>query len=314
MNWLANVFTTSLNIAGRIFYETHLAPLLRMQGFFNEVALDFVTANGERLPVLVNAVERRGSDANVLFTRLTIFNATDRRRYERELVEARAAAEDAKKQVQSLNDDLERRIREALSERIHVEGELTQSKTLEVLAQERLRKEVALSELREQFIAVLGHDLRNPLAAISSASALLLRQPQSEKSVAVIGMMRSSVVRMSALIDNLLDFARARMGLGFSLTKIAEDSLKDTLNEVLDEFKSIAPERTFEAAFSITKSVSFDKSRIAQLFSNLLSNALTYGSADKPIRLSASTNFETLELSVANAGEQISEDAKERLF
>ena len=46
-----------LNIAGRIFYETHFAPLLRMQGFFNEVALDLVTREGSRLPVLVNAAE-----------------------------------------------------------------------------------------------------------------------------------------------------------------------------------------------------------------------------------------------------------------
>jgi phosphoserine phosphatase RsbU/P len=47
-----------LNIGGRIFYETHFAPLLRMQGFFNEVALDFVTKEGRSLPVLVNARER----------------------------------------------------------------------------------------------------------------------------------------------------------------------------------------------------------------------------------------------------------------
>ena len=48
-----------LNIAGRIFYETHFAPLLRMQGFFNEVALDFVTQKAIVLPALVNAAERR---------------------------------------------------------------------------------------------------------------------------------------------------------------------------------------------------------------------------------------------------------------
>ena len=51
-----------LNIAGRMFYETHIAPLLRMQGFFNEVALDLVTQNGDRLPVIANAAERRAAD------------------------------------------------------------------------------------------------------------------------------------------------------------------------------------------------------------------------------------------------------------
>jgi sigma-B regulation protein RsbU (phosphoserine phosphatase) len=77
-----------LNIAGRIFFETHFAPLLRMQGFFNEVALDLVKKDGEALPVLVNAAERTSVDGKPQFIRLTVFNATDRRRYERELLKA----------------------------------------------------------------------------------------------------------------------------------------------------------------------------------------------------------------------------------
>ena len=81
-----------LNTAGRIFYETHFAPLLRMQGYFNEVALDLVTSEGTTLLVLANAMERRSANGELLFTRVTLFQATERRRYERELVEARAAA------------------------------------------------------------------------------------------------------------------------------------------------------------------------------------------------------------------------------
>ncbi len=74
-----------LNMAGRIYFETHIAPLLRMQGFFSEFALDFETAAGERLPVIANAAERRNPDGAVLFTALVVIKATDRRRYEREL-------------------------------------------------------------------------------------------------------------------------------------------------------------------------------------------------------------------------------------
>jgi sigma-B regulation protein RsbU (phosphoserine phosphatase) len=77
-------------MAGRIYYETHIAPLLRMQGFFNEFALDFETAAGERLPVIANASERCDTDGGHLFTAVVIIKATDRRRYERELVESRS--------------------------------------------------------------------------------------------------------------------------------------------------------------------------------------------------------------------------------
>lgn len=81
-------FQDILNIAGKIYYETHFAPLLRMQGFFHEVALDLVRADGVVMPVLVNAVERRDSTGGLRFIRMTIFNASDRRRYEAELLEA----------------------------------------------------------------------------------------------------------------------------------------------------------------------------------------------------------------------------------
>lgn len=136
-------FSELLNMAGRIFYETHFAPLLRMQGFFNEVALDLVTKPGKSLPVLVNAAERRGGGDRHLFTRLTVFNATDRRRYERELVNARAAL------------------------------------------QASLLDERATSALREQFIAVLSHDLRNPLSAIIGGAELLMKTPLNERAQAM---------------------------------------------------------------------------------------------------------------------------------
>src|SRR5919199_2804746 len=62
-------FPDLLNTAGKIYYETHFAPLLRMQGFFNEVALDLIKKNGESFPVLVNAGERRDADGRAQFIR-----------------------------------------------------------------------------------------------------------------------------------------------------------------------------------------------------------------------------------------------------
>ena len=157
-----------LNVAGRMFYETHFAPLLRMQGFFNEVALDVVTANGKTLPMLVNARERRDPDGNLVFTRVTLFAAAERRRYERELVEAEAAAEAARLQLAMLNEELEKRVSEVVAQRLAAELGLTETEV-------SLTEERATAELREQFIAVLGHDLRNPVAAINAATRILLQ-------------------------------------------------------------------------------------------------------------------------------------------
>ena len=149
-----------LNIAGRIFYETHFAPLLRMQGFFNEVALDLVKKDGEPFPVLVNAAERTDAEGKPLFIRLTVFNATDRRRYERELLKARD-------ELKALAATLEQRVAEATAEQLRSDTALTSQ-----------REE---AELREQFIAVLGHDLRNPLASISAGTRLIQKSKLDEQ-------------------------------------------------------------------------------------------------------------------------------------
>lgn len=86
-------FVDLLTGGGRIYHETHYAPMLRMQGSAREIALDLVRADGTRLPVLVNAVlERDGTDAPVV-VRAAVFDATDRRQYERELLLAKQRAE-----------------------------------------------------------------------------------------------------------------------------------------------------------------------------------------------------------------------------
>ncbi|MBX9930187.1 MAG: PAS domain S-box protein [Methylobacterium sp.] len=110
-------FLDLLNIAGKIYYETHFAPLLRMQGFFNEVALDLVRADGTTLPVLVNAVVRRDDSDDIRFIRITIFNASDRRRYEHDLLEARRTADQATAALQDLNLTLEAQVAKRTAQR-----------------------------------------------------------------------------------------------------------------------------------------------------------------------------------------------------
>src|SRR5918993_2696038 len=88
-------FQDLLNVGGRIFHETHFAPLLHMQGAVSEISLDLVTKSGALLPVLVNSVQKRDDTGRPLLNRTTVFNATDRRRFERELQIARKRAEES---------------------------------------------------------------------------------------------------------------------------------------------------------------------------------------------------------------------------
>jgi phosphoserine phosphatase RsbU/P len=264
-----------LNIAGRVYYETHIAPLLRMQGFFNEFALDFVTEGGDRLPVLANAVEQRGVEGALIATRLVVIRAADRRRYERELVDARASA------TKSLDSERE------------------------------------TATLREQFIAVLGHDLRSPLAAIDGGLAMLrrsgaLRAAPSE--LGVLDMINATTSRMSRLIDNLLDFARGRLGGGITLARHASAPLAPVLAQIVDELRTAFPGRVIETSIAITQPVDCDRDRMGQLVSNLLGNALAHGASDRPVRMGTSTEAGMFKLWVANEGTAIPEAAMLRLF
>lgn len=276
---LGKKFHDLLNIAGRMFYETHIAPLLRMQGFFNEVAIDLITANGDRLPVIANAAERRDADGNAISIRITLLKATDRRRYEQELLEAR---------------DL--------------------SRALQAATEAKLRDEQQTSELREQFIAVLGHDLRNPLAALSAGARILSRMPKDETETSVLHMMEATVHRMAGLIDNVLDFARGRLGGGITLSRDTRKPLEPVIRQVVDELRSVMPDRVIETSFHIVDPVNCDRTRIGQMVSNLLGNALTHGASDRPIQVFASTADEMFELSITNQGVPISPAAMDRLF
>ncbi|MGA5798189.1 PP2C family protein-serine/threonine phosphatase [Streptomyces cellulosae] len=94
-------FSDLLTVGGRLYHETHFAPLLRMQGHLGGVALEMRTAAGPRLPVLVTSTLKRGPDGEPLLIRTTVFDATDRRSYEQELLRARRAADEAREQAEA---------------------------------------------------------------------------------------------------------------------------------------------------------------------------------------------------------------------
>ena len=169
------------------------------------------------------------------------------------------------------------------------------------------------SELREQFVAVLGHDLRNPLSAITSGLRLLRKTPLNDRAVQLTDMMGVSTDRMSALITDIMDLARSRLGGGLSLNR-APEPLEPVLRGVIAELVTAMPERVVETDCALQQPVDCDRGRLAQIFSNLLGNALTHGSVDRPVRVRAVSGAEGFEFSVANEGPPIPSTDLPRLF
>ncbi|MFG2308686.1 PP2C family protein-serine/threonine phosphatase [Streptomyces sp. NPDC048566] len=116
LNWLGHRredllhrkhFSDLLTVGGRIYHETHYAPLLRMQGEVSGIALELRSADGSRLPVLVTSTVKSGHDGQPLLIRTTLFDARDRRAYETELLRARTVAEQERERLQNLATTLQ---------------------------------------------------------------------------------------------------------------------------------------------------------------------------------------------------------------
>lgn len=181
-------------------------------------------------------------------------------------------------------------------------------------AQAKLVEEKEIAETREQFIAILGHDLRNPVNAISNAAQVMLRGKMDERNVRLAKVIQDSTVRTKGLIDNMLDFASGRLGGGIKLDYENNKGIKEALDQVITELKMTYPDRIIDTEFQLETEVNADHKRVAQLFSNLLGNAITHGEKESPIIVTAKTLSNSFELCVINKGDKISPDVIQHLF
>lgn len=185
-------------------------------------------------------------------------------------------------------------------------------------AQDNLKKaneELAgIAREREQFIAVLGHDLRNPLASMSAGLRVIVKEATDQRSTRILRLMGESVQRMGSLIDNLLDLARGRLGNGIGLEITRGGRIEPLLARIVNEIQAAHPERTIQTEFSLHRSINVDQTRLEQLLSNLLGNAITHGAAEEPVTVSAMVMENEFQLTVGNGGEPIPEAVMQRLF
>ncbi len=173
------------------------------------------------------------------------------------------------------------------------------------------RDEEAL--LREQFIAVLGHDLRNPLAAVRAGLSMLAREPLSDRGTTVVAESEKAVARMFALITDLMDFARARLGSGISLDMDKCCDLRTALEDIVGEIQAAHPQARISCEVEVEGEIRCDLARLCQMTSNLVANAVTHG-GDGPIALRARGTPEFLTISVRNSGTPIPETIRAHLF
>jgi sigma-B regulation protein RsbU (phosphoserine phosphatase) len=276
-------FADLLSMGGRIFHQTHIAPLLRMQGSVAEVKLDFRRKDGKLLPVIVNATERPWN--GVPFLHVAAFVVEDRHRYEQELLRQRQRAE------------------ELAAENARGQREL---------AAERGRAEERAA-FAEKLVGVVSHDIRNPLSVIRMSTVLLERSGLSDSQRVTVDRVARAVTRVNHLLGDLLDFTQAKLGRGLELVPATVDlhqSLSDSIADQQVAFldRVIRFER-HGSGFCVA-----DVNRVLQAVGNLVANAVAHGAPDRPVTVTTASKADTFTISVHNFGAVIPADQIPNLF
>lgn len=269
-------FQDLLTMGGRIFHQTHWAPLLRMQGSIAEVKLDLARSDGPPIPMVMNAIRREHGGRS--FHELALFVAEDRNTYERELMRARKRAED-------------------------LLGELEIQRGL---AEDRAR-------FAEQMVGIVSHDLRNPLSTISLGGQALRMAGLPEPQARMLGSIMRATDRALRMISDLLDFTQARIGKGLTVD-IQPIDLHAVVAAQVDELAMAYPGRSLLHHRTGEGPCMADGDRLAQLVGNLVSNALAYGDAGSAVTVTTDIGAAGFSITVHNSGAPIDPEILPTLF
>jgi len=173
----------------------------------------------------------------------------------------------------------------------------------EALVEATDRYMVVMNRTSDQFLAVLGHDLRNPLGAISMSAGLISRRADHSNTKAA-SLILTSAERMRRMVDDLLDLTRTRLGSGIPIAPEPMD-LKSLSQEVVAELEAFHPNCPMDFQADGNLRGSWDRDRLAQVLSNLLGNALQYGARDRPIGVVVRGDGEEVVMEVHNEGRPI---------
>lgn len=178
-------------------------------------------------------------------------------------------------------------------------------------AEEELRRS---AEFRERFIAIVSHDLRNPLNAITMSAQLLANDDAlADRHLRAVTRIQRSSERMGRMISDLLDFTRGRLGGGIPVSP-KPTNLRQLVRGVVDELEASHPDHALTMAAEGNFEGDWDPDRLAQLLANLGKNALDYGAEGTPVELRLKDAGELVQIEVVNQGPPIPPELLGRIF
>lgn len=290
-------FEDFLSIGGKIYYETHFAPLLNMQGEVSQINFDFIRKDETRFPVLINAIKQGANEKHHNYIQFIVLDITQRKQYEMELLNAKRKSEELLTQLSNVNKELTRNI-QVIAEQSH-----------------ELEK---LNATKDQFFRIVAHDLKSPLNSLKGFSSLLIDHFDhlSKDEILTMGkQLRDSVDSTIKMADNLITWAMVQM----KDSQFNEETIKvkDITSNIFDVYQKVALEKGINVSFSVDDSLTIigDKNQIEFVIRNLVNNAIKFTHKNGFVSLMAKSLPDGLvQISVSDSGVGMSDENKRKLF
>ncbi|MDQ6828746.1 MAG: ATP-binding protein [Gemmatimonadota bacterium] len=325
-------------VGSRVFYQTHLFPLLRLHGRAEEIFLVLRAKDGTDVAVLANAVRRRREGEWV--TESVVLRLVERRKFEDALLRAKKTAEEAqaisdehRRRVEEANDKLERQAAELELIQLQLQEQAAeleaQSEELRVTNDELLDRSEELDRQRaiaenanrakSEFLAMMSHELRTPLNAIGGYAQLLelgIHGPVTEAQTEALGRIARSQRHLLRLVNEVLNLARIEAGRVEYDAQVI--SLREVVDAVLPMIEPQLAERSlrFEVEVPAALAAYADWDKVQQILLNLLSNAAKFTPRDGVVRIDGvlAPEMGKVRLAVRDTGVGIAADRLQEIF
>lgn len=290
-------FEDFLSIGGKIYHETHFAPLLHMQGEVSQINFDFIRKDETRFPVLINAIKQSVNEKQHNYIQFIVVDITQRKQYEMELMNAKRKSEELLTQLSKVNKEL--------------------TNNIQVIAEQSQQLE-KLNATKDKFFSIVAHDLRSPLSSLKMFLSLLIDdidRLNKEDILTISSLISDSVDSTIKMADNLITWAMVQMGD----SQFNEETIKvkDITSNIFDVYQNVALEKGINISFSVDDSLTIigDKNQIEFVIRNLVNNAIKFTHKNGFVSLTAKSLPDRLvKISVSDSGVGISDEYKRELF